>query len=506
MQPLQYVPDKESFVELARKGNIIPVYREIMADMETPVSAYLKIADDPYSFLLESVEGGEKWARYCFLGSRPFAIFESKGREVRITRQGKSESYKTDDPIEALREMMKNYRCVDVPGLPRFWGGAVGYFSYDMIRFIERLPDEAVDDLGMAESCFMFTDTMIIFDHVSQRMKVVAMAHLGEGDPEAAYNDAVARVDALVERVNGPRVSPPAEPQDPPSKDLSGEPVVNMPGLNSSFSKDEFEERVAETVEMIHAGEAIQVVLSQRLESALDVHPFAIYRALRTVNPSPYMFYLTLGETTVVGASPEVLVRLEDDLVEVRPIAGTRRRGANEAEDLALEEELLADEKERAEHIMLVDLGRNDIGRVCERGTVKVTEQMTVERYSHVMHIVSNVVGKLEEGKNAYDVLRAAFPAGTVSGAPKVRAMEIIDEKEPVRRGPYAGAVGYLGFDGNMDTCIAIRTLYAREGKLYLQVGAGIVADSKPEFEYEETINKARGTLRALEVARGGLL
>ncbi len=501
-----YVPDMDAFLGLAKKGNIVPVYSEILADMETPVSAYLKIAGDPYSFLLESVEGGEKWARYCFLGSRPSAVFESKGREVRFTEGGRTREYACEDPIDALREVMKKYRPAEVPGLPRFWGGAVGYMSYDMVRFIERLPEEAADDLNMAECCFMITDTMVIFDHVSQRMKVVAMAETGGGDPAAAYDDALARIDALAARMRGPRVDPPEAPPSPPAGSLAGHPVPGMEGLNSSFSKEAFERSVAETVEMIHAGEAIQVVLSQRLESALDVHPFAIYRALRTVNPSPYMFYLALGETVVVGASPEVLVRLEGDRVEVRPIAGTRRRGRDEEEDRALEKELLADEKERAEHIMLVDLGRNDIGRVCEWGTVRVTEQMGVERYSHVMHIVSNVVGKLAEGRDAFDVLRATFPAGTVSGAPKVRAMEIIDEMEPVRRGPYAGAVGYFGFDGNMDTCIAIRTLYAIGGKLYLQVGAGIVADSQPEFEYEETMNKARGTLRALEVARSGLL
>ncbi len=506
MSQPEYTPDRAAFLKLAGKGNLVPVYREILADLETPVSAYLKIADDPYTFLLESVEGGEKWARYCFLGARPAVVFESRGREVRLTKNGDVREFQAEDPIDALRDVMKDYRPVDVPGLPRFWGGAVGYMSYDMVRFIERLPEKADDDLKMAESCFVITDTMIIFDHVSQKMKVVALVHLDGGDPAAAYEDALARIDALVDRLNGPGSPPPADPPEPPASELSGYPVPGLPGLNSSFSKEDFEKNVAKTVEMIHAGEVIQVVLAQRLESRLDVHPFAIYRALRTVNPSPYMFYLTLGGTTVVGASPEVLVRLEDGRVEVRPIAGTRRRGKNEEEDLALEKELLADEKERAEHIMLVDLGRNDIGRVCEKGTVRVTEQMTVERYSHVMHIVSNVVGRLDEGRDAFDVLRATFPAGTVSGAPKVRAMEIIEEMEPVRRGPYAGAVGYFGFDGNMDTCIAIRTLYAREGKLFLQVGAGIVADSRPDFEYEETMNKARGTLRALELTRSGLL
>ncbi|MDA1001015.1 MAG: anthranilate synthase component I [bacterium] len=499
-------PSLEEFLGLAKEGNVIPVYREVLADLETPVSAFLKIQDGPYSFLLESVEGGEKWARYCFLGSRPAAVFESRGRAVRIEKGGKSKTIETHDPLGALRDLLAAYRPVQLPGLPRFWGGAVGYSSYDMVRFIEKLPDLAENDLDMPENVYMITDSMVIFDHVAQKMKVVVNAFLEGADPVAVYADAVRKVDALIGKLRAPAAAPPHTPETPPAKEFSGEAVPGVPGFYSSFSRERFEAAVAETVEMIHEGEAIQVVLAQRLESALDVHPFAIYRALRTVNPSPYMFYLTLGKTSLVGASPEVLVRLEGERVEVRPIAGTRRRGKNEAEDAALAEELLADEKERAELIMLVDLGRNDIGRVCRRGTVRVTEQMVIERYSHVMHIVSNVVGELEEGKDAFDVLRATFPAGTVSGAPKVRAMEIIEGFEPVRRGPYAGAVGYFDFGGNMDTCIAIRTLFARGGKLYLQVGAGIVADSRPDFEYEETMNKARGTLRALELARDGLL
>ena len=503
MNPNNHTPDKETFLSLCEQGNIIPVYREILADLDTPVSAYLKIADGPHSFLLESVEGGEKWARYTFLGSEPYLIFEARGRQVRITKDGEREEFGVDDPIDALRKVIQPYIPVDLPGLPRFWGGAIGYMGYDAVRFIERLPDNAHDDLQLPELLFMITKSLIIFDSMAQKMYVLAHAHIRGDDPAAAYADACVRVDALIEKLRGPSVAPPYAPEQ--TLRGGGYPVENMPGLYSSFTRAGFEKVVADTVALIHSGEAIQVVLSQRLESALDVHPFAIYRALRTVNPSPYMFYLQLGDVTLVGASPEVLVRLEGEKVEVRPIAGTRRRGKTEVEDQALADELLADEKERAEHIMLVDLGRNDIGRVCERGTVCVTEQMVIERYSHVMHIVSNVVGKLADGKDAFDVLRASFPAGTVSGAPKVRAMEIIDEMEPVRRGPYSGAVGYFGFGGSMDTCIAIRTLYARGGKLYLQVGAGVVADSKPDFEYEETINKARGSLRALDVARGGL-
>ncbi len=505
MNPATHTPDKETFLALAGRGSVVPVYREIPADLDTPVSAYLKIVDGPYSFLLESVEGGEKWARYTFLGGDPALIFESRGTQARITRDGRTETRAVDDPIDALRELMRSHRPVDLPGLPRFWGGAIGYMGYDAVRFIERLPERARDDLELPELLFIITKSLLIFDSVAQKICVVAHARVGEGDPEAAYEEARVRVDALIEKLRGPSVAPPRLPAATPAEDAAGHPVDDMPGLRSSFTREGFEKAVAGAVELIHAGEAIQIVLSQRLESALDVHPFAIYRALRMVNPSPYMFYLELGGVTLAGASPEVLVRLEGDRVEVRPIAGTRRRGKDAAEDAALAEELLSDEKERAEHIMLVDLGRNDIGRVCERGTVRVTEQMVVERYSHVMHIVSNVVGELAEGRDAFDVLRAAFPAGTVSGAPKVRAMEIIDELEPVRRGPYSGAVGYFGFGGGMDTCIAIRTICARGGRLYLQVGAGVVADSKPAFEYEETINKARGALRALEVARGGL-
>ena len=505
MNPRDHAPDKETFLRLAGRGSVVPVYREIMADLETPVSAYLKIADGPYSFLLESVEGGEKWARYTFLGGEPSLVFESRGREARVTREGRTETRAVDDPIDALREVMREHRPVELPGLPRFWGGAIGYMGYDAVRFIERLPGRARDDLELPELLFIVTKSLVIFDSVAQKIYVLAHARVGEEAPEAAYEEACARVDALIGKLRGPSVAPPRLPEAPPSGDAGGHPVDDMPGLSSSFTREGFEKAVADAVELIHAGEAIQVVLSQRLESALDVHPFAIYRALRMVNPSPYMFYLELGGVTLVGASPEVLARLEGGRVEVRPIAGTRRRGRDAAEDAALAEELLSDEKERAEHIMLVDLGRNDVGRVCERGTVRVTEQMAIERYSHVMHIVSNVAGELAEGKDAFDVLRAAFPAGTVSGAPKVRAMEIIEETEPVRRGPYAGAVGYFGFGGGMDTCIAIRTFYARGDRLYLQVGAGVVADSRPGFEHEETINKARGALRALEVARGGL-
>ncbi|MDP6484965.1 MAG: chorismate-binding protein, partial [Nitrospinota bacterium] len=380
---------------------------------------------------------------------------------------------------------------MEVPGLPRFWGGAVGYISYDYVRFIEGIGEKAKDDLAHPDCVFMITDTLIIFDHVTQKMKAVALAHIDGSDPEAAYRNATGRVDALIGRLEKGAVPPPGVPDFPASSAFAGELVADNPGLHSTFSRERFNKAVAEVVELIHAGEAIQVVLAQRLEGPMDVHPFAVYRALRTVNPSPYMFYLTLGDTTLVGASPEVLVRREGNVVEVRPIAGTRRRGMSGEEDRALAKELLSDEKERAEHIMLVDLHRNDIGRVCKPGTVKVDELMVVERYSHVMHICSNVTGELMEGADQFDLLRATFPAGTLSGAAKIRAMEIIEEFEPVRRGPYGGAVGYFGFSGSMDTCITLRTIVMKGNTCYFQAGGGIVADSEPDAEHQETVNKA---------------
>ena len=492
MQPMYY-PSFDAFKTKASQGNLIPVYREIMADLETPVSAFLKLDRGDFSFLLESVEGGEKWGRYCFLGAEPSIIFQSKGSRVEITRHGDTEVQEGVDPLDALKQLMSDYHPVEVEGLPRFFGGAVGYLTYDMVRFFERLPDQTVDDLDVPDSMFMLTDTIVIFDHMLQKLKVVSNA-LIDGPPEKAYQQAIARIEQLIERLRQPVPPRPA-----------GQLVPGPVPLTSNFTKEGYERVVERAKEYIRAGDIIQVVPSQRFEAPIDVDPFDIYRALRTVNPSPYMFYLKFRDLKLVGSSPEVMVRLEGPLIELRPIAGTRRRGRDAAEDREIASELMQDPKERAEHIMLVDLGRNDVGRVAKIGSVKVTELLVVEKYSHVMHLVSHVIGDLSDGKDCYDVMRATFPQGTVSGAPKIRAMQIIEELEPTKRGPYAGAVGYFSFSGNMDTCIALRTLTVKGKTAYLQAGGGVVADSIPELEYEETLNKARALMRAIELARAGI-
>jgi anthranilate synthase component 1 len=488
-------PDKKEFLKLAKKGNLIPVYREILADFETPLSAFAKIDKDNFSFLLESVEGGERIARYSFLGSSPSLVFSSKGRMIELREGRVSRRFTASgDPLEELRKILSRYKTVKVDGLPRFSGGLVGFMGYDMVRFMEDLPEKNADDLKLPDSVFMLTDTMLVFDHVDHRIKVVSNVHV-KGDPARAYDEAAGRIDAVVRMLKGPAGKTAA-----PGKIVSkpGEPVSNM-------TKDAFVSAVEKAKRYIRKGDIIQVVLSQRLKVKVTASPFRIYRALRSVNPSPYMYYLKLGDFSLVGSSPEIMVRCEDRRVELRPIAGTRPRGRSDAEDSALIKELLADPKERAEHIMLVDLGRNDVGRVCEYSSVKVTELMTIEKYSHVMHIVSDVSGTLRKGKDIFDVVRAAFPAGTVTGAPKVRAMEIIEELEGVRRGPYAGSVGYFSFSGNLDSCITIRTILLKGATAYIQAGAGIVADSEPAKEYEETRNKAKALLRAIEMAERGL-
>jgi len=490
-----YSPDLQTFQRLANHGALIPVYREIMADMDTPVTAFLKINDGRYSFLLESIEGGEKWARYTFLGSSPSVVVRSSGNIVEVLAEGKeTERIETDEPLSVVRKLMARYRPVHIEGLPRFFGGAVGYFGYDMVRHFEHLPTDKPAIIGGWDSLFLITDTIIIFDTMSQKIKVVSNAHL-EGDvaPEAAYAEAAAKIEAIIRRLRAPL---------PP---LTTTPASGAVSFVSNISREAFEDSVNRAKEYVRAGDIIQVVLSQRFSGNVSVDPFDVYRVLRTMNPSPYMFFLRCDDTLVVGASPEVMVRKEGDRVELRPIAGTRPRGKNPEEDRRLAEELLADPKERAEHVMLVDLGRNDLGRVCRTGTVKVTELMTMERYSHVMHIVSNVCGELNSGLDAFDLVRATFPAGTLSGAPKVRAMEIIDELEPVRREIYGGAVGYVSFSGNMDLAIAIRTLVVRDGRFHLQAGAGIVADSDPATEYQETVNKAMAVVKAIEIAEKGL-
>ncbi len=490
-----YAPDFKEFCALAKQGNLIPVSREVLADFETPVSALAKIDRGACAYLLESVEGGEKWARYSFLGSGSPTLIQGNDREVIVSsgRRRRRIPVKTD-VLACLREIMSAYRPVQVPGLPRFCGGAVGYLSYDVVRQFERLPALRKDVLGLPQACFLLTDTLLIFDNVAQTIRIVANAHVGERNQKAAYDDAVRRIDGMIARLRTGRRPSPRRP-------ASRRPLA----FASNMSKADFEKVVMQTKEYIKAGDIFQGVLSQRWQASIRARPFDIYRALRVINPSPYMYYLRFPEVELVGASPEVLVRCEDDLVQLRPIAGTRRRGATEEEDRALREELLANEKERAEHVMLVDLGRNDVGRVARPGTVRVKDFMVVEQYSHVMHLVSQVEGRLQAGKDAYDVLRACFPAGTVSGAPKIRAMQIIEELEPSGRGPYAGAVGYFGFSGNMDTCINIRTVVVKGRQAFIQAGAGIVADSDPEAEYVETCNKAKAMMRAVEMAERGL-
>lgn len=484
-------PDLQEFMSLSKRGNLIPVYKEILADMDTPVTACLKMGGSP-SFLFESVVGGEKWARYSFAGSRPSRQIRVWGRKVEIkNRLNETETFETDDPVGALKRELSRFQPLEVEGLPRFYGGLVGYIGYDTVRFFERVPDLGKKGLGLPDMFFMLTDTVLIFDSLRQKIKVVSNAHIN-GDPENAYIEAVEKIEKLILKLKQPlrkrRVKDKTESKD-------------IPFISSFGEKERFKEAVLKAKEYVMAGDVVQVVLSQRFDTETMARPFDIYRALRVINPSPYMYYLDSGDAKLIGSSPEILVRLEGDRITLRPIAGTRRRGKTEAEDRTLEEELKNDPKEIAEHIMLVDLGRNDVGRVAKTGSVNVTELMTVERYSHVMHLVSNVEGVLKDGFDAFDVLKACFPAGTVTGAPKVRAMEIIEELEPVKRGPYAGAVGYFGYSGNMDTCITIRTIIMKGRKVYVQAGAGIVADSNPEREYKETVNKAMGMMKALELA-----
>ena len=489
-----YRPDFETFCNLAKKANFIPVYKEFLADIETPVTAYLKLKDKGYSFLLESAEGGEKWGRYSFIGCTPILIITYQDERVKISGpEGKDIYERVNDPLPLLRETLKEFHLAQLSDLPRFQGGLIGYFSYDIIRCFERLPNISIKDLSIPEAIFVLPKTLIIFDHVKHTVKIVSFVDLRkERGLKKAYEGAISSIEKNISQLRSPL--------------NYGPKAISISTISSNFSKESFMSAVDRIRSYIFSGDAIQVVLSQRLSTKIDGDDFSIYRALRSINPSPYMFYLNFDKLKLIGSSPEILVRLEDDLITLRPIAGTRPRGRDENEDLALEEELLNDPKERAEHIMLVDLGRNDVGRVSRPGTVRVTDLMVIERYSHVMHIVSNVTGRLQEGKDAFDVLKACFPAGTVSGAPKIRAMEIIEEFEPTRRGPYAGAVGYFSLSGDMDFCITIRTVVIWEDMLHVQVGAGIVADSVPEREYEETMNKAKAMLKAINWTVNGLL
>jgi anthranilate synthase component 1 len=485
-------PSLDEVQALAAGADLVPVFRTILGDLETPLSAYLKIRPRaPHSFLFESVEGGEKVGRYSFLGVEPFLVFRSRGQRIRIEdlREGTQREIE-GDPIDVLRELLQTYQSAHVDGMPRFTGGAVGYVGYDAIRLIEDIPDTTTDDLGLDDIVLMFFDTLLAFDNVEHVIHVISNVHVRDGVGEG-YERATAKIAALEEALAGPLQA-----------SLVGGTSDCV--VRSNTKKIDYLKKVERCRDYIVAGDIFQVVLSQRFETDITVDSSEIYRMLRTVNPSPYMFHVELGDCRLVGASPELLVRVEDGKVQVRPIAGTRWRGHTDAEDRRLGEELLADEKECAEHIMLVDLGRNDVGRVSSFDTVRVTEQMMVERYSHVMHIVSNVEGQLKEDVDALDALFACYPAGTVSGAPKIRAMEIIDELEPTRRGPYGGAVGYIDFSGNMDTCIAIRTMVLKNDKAYVQAGGGIVYDSEPEYEFIETENKARAQFRAVEMAERG--
>jgi anthranilate synthase component 1 len=493
-------PDRDTVYRLFEQGDLVPVYRTLLADLETPVSVYLKLAQTgTVSFLLESVEGGEQIGRYSFLGVNPKGSVIVQHDRVAVTRHTVTTSRPLadgEDPLHVLAREFQRVEPVRISGLPRFIGGAVGYVSYDMARYIERLPDTAVDELLMPDAAFLLPDTLVIFDHAKHQLIVLANAH-NTGDPDAAYDDALERIDQIVEVLGQPL------PYLPPAD----QPTIRNLELQSNMTRETYEANVRAAKEYIAAGDAFQIVLSQRFSRQTSASPFTIYRALRALNPSPYMFFLRFSDDfCLIGASPEMMVRLEDGVAMVRPIAGTRPRGVNEQEDARLAEELLADEKERAEHVMLVDLGRNDLGRVCDYGTVRVPEMMYVEKYSHVMHIVSQVQGRLRKGMSAFDLLRATFPAGTLSGAPKVRAMEIIEELEGTRRGPYGGAVGYFSFDGSMDTCITIRTIMMRGRTVYYQTGAGIVADSDPAREFDETVNKARAVAIAVKNAENGLV
>ncbi len=493
----QYSLSLDDFRALAGQGTLIPLYREILADHETPVSAFSKIDHGPAAFLLESVEGRENWARYSFLGSgSPITIREDRGATVITEGRKVRRLPHTADPMAVLKEVMQAYRPVTVPGLPRFIGGAVGYAGYDVVRSFEDIGSRRKDGIDVPAFAFVITDSLVIFDRVTQTIKVVANAHVTDPREAAvrkAYKDATGRIEKIIARLRRP-----LKRQRPKTRRT---PLSFTPNM----SKADFEKMVAKTKEYIRAGDIVQAVVSQRWETTMQAKPFELYRALRVINPSPYLYYVRIGGVELVGSSPEILVRCEDGQVAVRPIAGTRPRGKTPDEDRALAQELLADEKERAEHVMLVDLGRNDLGRVARIGSVRMDALMQIERYSHVMHIVSHVRGELAAGKDAYDVFRACFPAGTVSGAPKIRAMQIIDELEPTRRGPYAGAVGYFSFSGNMDVCINIRTVVLKGRRAYIQAGAGIVADSNPEHEYIETCNKSRAMMKAIEMAERGL-
>jgi anthranilate synthase component I len=497
---MRSVSEKE-FLAYAKQGNLVPVFKEIYGDLETPVAAYMKLAKaSKYSFLLESVEGTEKMARYSFLAKDPDLVFRVKGKDAEILRlsQKRMKAEKqlfTHSPMEIVRELISGYKFVNISGLPHFCGGLVGYMSYDMVRFFEKIPNIAKDDLGFPDAVLMMAKDIVVFDHLYHTIRVVSCVEITPKASKAAlvkqYRSALKRIDAIIGDLNKPLKAS----VTPAKSNVSVK-------TRSNCTKAHFERMVEQGKEQIRAGEIIQVVLSQRFDVDINADPLTVYRTLRALNPSPYMYILNFDGFHLIGSSPELLVRVDQGVVATRPIAGTRPRGKTPEEDAALEKDLLADPKELAEHVMLVDLGRNDLGRVCKEGSVKVTDLMSVERYSHVMHIVSNVEGVLKEDQDAVSALQAVFPAGTLSGAPKIRAMEIIESLEKTRRGPYGGCIGYLSFSQDLNTCITIRTIVVKGKKAYVQAGAGIVADSDPACEYQETLNKAKAQIRALEVAQ----
>ena len=513
-----HYPDRAEFKKLAQDFNLIPIYREIVADVDTPVSAFSKLGESENLFLLESVEGGERLGRYSFLGENPYLTIRCKEGQAVIKGEDFEERKEVFDPLDEVEKILDRYRPAKMPDFPPFYGGAVGYMGYDVIRYFEAIPRTAQDDLKLPEMIFIFTDTLLIFDHLKHKIRVIADARhpelfsragnphtfakdasttgnktLADTDLDKIYDEACSKIDIIIAKLRKPISLAPLG-------DSLGE---NDLGVESNLSKEDFLNKVERAKEYIRAGDVLQIVFSQRFSAPIKSSPFNIYRVLRTINPSPYMYYLKFNDLELIGSSPEPLIKVQGRKTITRPIAGTRPRGNTEEEDKKLEEDLLRDVKERAEHIMLVDLGRNDLGRVCKPGTVKVDNLMFIEKYSHVMHIVSNVEGELAEDKDSFDVLRAAFPAGTVSGAPKIRAMEIIDELEPTLRGPYAGIVGYFSYSGDLDSCITIRTIVIHNNRAYVQAGAGIVYDSVPEKEYQETVNKAKAMIRAIKVAEG---
>jgi anthranilate synthase component 1 len=496
--PAQYFPTLEEFRNKAKSGNLIPVWREVLADTETPVSAFYKVAyGRPYGFLLESVEGGERLARYSFLGSDPFLVFRSKDNKATIVENGETTKIDLEfgkcDPLDIIKGVLDRFTYVPTPELPKFVGGAVGMIGYDTVRFFEKLPSGNVDDINLEDCLFLFTDALLVFDHVKHKMLVLCNAQV-DGDVDESYYRAIREIEELAGRLAAPFVVP----ERAGRQDNNSEFVSNI-------AKEDFCSNVLKAKEYIAAGDTFQVQISRRLSKKLNADPFDVYRALRSINPSPYMFYLVFEETILIGASPEILVGVEDHVVTIRPLAGTRPRTGREADDARISADLLSDEKERAEHVMLVDLARNDIGRIAEFGSVRVEELMVIEKYSHVLHIVSDVKGDLRDDFDNFDVLRASFPAGTLTGAPKVRTMQIIDELETTRRGFYGGGIGYFSFSGNFDTCITIRTALVKGDTIYIQAAGGIVADSVPEYEYRETEAKMRALGRAIEWAERGL-